>query len=168
MGDLDKAEFIGERFKSSMSALKKDGRYKNLDRINVEAASPLTDPDHEEGPDNANFNFDDKARKQFVVHSYWGNWDIDDSGIAQPICAFWVGETMIRLEKNPFPDKKPPFVKAVYMPVRKSSWGEPDGELLEDNVERISSNDLSKKMRVTASQIIYFVEVEMLNDEVPF
>ena len=27
------------------------------------------------------------------------------------------------------------------------------GELLEDNVERITSNDLSKKMRVTASQI---------------
>ena len=27
------------------------------------------------------------------------------------------------------------------------------GELLEDNVERISSNDLSKKMRVTASQV---------------
>ena len=27
------------------------------------------------------------------------------------------------------------------------------GELVEDNVERISSNDLSKKMRVTASQI---------------
>ena len=27
------------------------------------------------------------------------------------------------------------------------------GELLEDNVERISSNDLSKKMRVTSSQI---------------
>ena len=27
------------------------------------------------------------------------------------------------------------------------------GDLLEDNVERISSNDLSKKMRVTASQI---------------
>jgi hypothetical protein len=132
-GDLDKAEFIGERFKSSLSALKKDGRYKNLDKINVEAASPLTDPDHEEGPDNGNFNFDDKARKQFVVHSYWGNWDIADTGIAEPICAFWVGDTMIRLEKNPFPDKKPPFVKAVYMPIRKSSWGEPDGELLEDN-----------------------------------
>ena len=27
------------------------------------------------------------------------------------------------------------------------------GELMEENVERISSNDLSKKMRVTASQI---------------
>ena len=27
------------------------------------------------------------------------------------------------------------------------------GELMEENVERISSNDLSKKMHVTASQI---------------
>lgn len=132
-GDLDKAEFICERFKSSLSELKKDGRYKNLDRINAEGSSPLTDPDYEDGLDNISFNFDDKPRKQFVVHSYWGNWDIDNTGIVTPICAFWVGDTMIRLEKNPFPDKMPPFVKAVYMPVRKSSWGEPDGELLEDN-----------------------------------
>lgn len=138
-GDLDKAEFIGERFKSSLSVLKKDGRYKNLDRIHIEAADPLTDPDHEEGPDNMNFNFDDSPRKQFVVHSYWGNWDIHKSGIVEPICAFWVGTTMIRLEKNPFPDKKPPFVKAVYMPVRKSSWGEPDGELIEDNQKIIGA-----------------------------
>lgn len=138
-GNLDHAEFIGEKFKSSMSALKKDGRYKNLEKINIESASPLTDPDHEEGPDNTNFNFDDKARKQFVVHSYWGNWDINNTGIAEPICAFWVGDTMIRLEKNPFPDKKPPFVKAVYMPVRKSSWGEPDGELLEENQKIIGA-----------------------------
>ena len=132
-GDLDKAGFICERFKSSLSELRKDGRYKNLDRINIEGASPLTDPDYEEGADIANFNFDDKPRKQFVVHSYWGNWDINNVGTVEPICAFWVGDTMIRLEKNPFPDKMPPFVKAVYMPVRKSSWGEPDGELLEDN-----------------------------------
>jgi len=132
-GNLKKAEFVGEKFKASLSQLKKDGRYKNLGRVNIEAASPLTSPDHEEGPDNMSFNFDDKARKQFVVHSYWGNWDIDNSGIAQPICAFWVNDVMIRLEKNPFPDKEPPFVKAVYMPVRKSNWGEPDGELLEEN-----------------------------------
>lgn len=138
-GDLSKAEFICERFKSSLSALKKDGRYKNLSYINIEGASPLTDPDLEEGPDNVNFNFDDQPRKQFVVHSYWGNWDIHNTGIVEPICAFWVGNTMIRLEKNPFPDKEPPFVKAVYMPVRKSSWGQPDGELLEDNQKIIGA-----------------------------
>ena len=132
-GDLDKAEFVCEKFKSSLSELRKDGRYKNLERINIEGASPLTDPDYKEGDDNGNFNFDDKPRRQFVVHSYWGNWDIHNRGIADPICAFWVGDTMIRLEENPFPDRKPPFVKAVYMPVRKSNWGEPDGELLEPN-----------------------------------
>lgn len=138
-GNLKKAEFIGERFKASLSELKKDGRYKNLEYVNIEAASPLSSPDHEEGPDNMAFNFDDKARKQFVVHSYWGNWDIDNSGIAVPICAFWVNDVMIRLEKNPFPDKEPPFVKATYMPVRKSNWGEPDGELLEDNQKIIGA-----------------------------
>lgn len=132
-GDLDRAEFVGERFKSSLAALKKDGRYKNLNRMNIEGANPLTDPDYENGKDSGNFNFDDEPRKQFVVHSYWGNWDIHKDGTTVPICAFWVGDTMIRLEENPFPDRKPPFVKAVYMPVRKSSWGEPDGELLEEN-----------------------------------
>ena len=138
-GDLSRAEFIGERFKSSLAALKKDGRYKNLDRVNIEGANPLTDPDYEDGRDTGNFNFDDKPRKQFVVHSYWGNWDIHKDGTTVPICAFWVGNTMIRLEENPFPDRKPPFVKAVYMPVRKSSWGEPDGELLEDNQKIIGA-----------------------------
>jgi hypothetical protein len=138
-GNMKKAEFVGEKFKTSMSELEKDGRYRNLTRVNVEAASPLTDPDHQEGPDNSTFNFDDNPRKQFVVHSIWCNWDIDNSGITQPICAFWVNEVMIRIEKNPFPDKEPPFVKAVYMPVRKSNWGEPDGELLEENQKIIGA-----------------------------
>jgi hypothetical protein len=40
---------------------------------------------------------------------------------------------MIRLEENPFPDKRPPFVAVPYLPVRRSVYGEPDGELLIDN-----------------------------------
>lgn len=132
-GDLKKANFVGKKFKASLSELKKDGRYKNLDAINIEAASPISSPDYTENKDNESFNFSDKARKQFVVHCYWGTWDIDNSGIAQPIIAAWVDNVMIRLEKNPFPDKQHPFVKAVYMPVRKSVFGEPDGELLEEN-----------------------------------
>lgn len=138
-GDLSKANFVVEKFKSSLSELKKDGRYKNLDRINIEDASPIADPDYEPSKDQGNFNFEDEPRKQFVVHSYWGNWDIDNSGIAKPIVAFWVNDTMIRIEENPFPDKKHPFVKMVYMPVRKSMFGEPDGELLEDNQKIIGA-----------------------------
>lgn len=138
-GNLKKAKFIGEKFTTSLSDLRKDNRYKNLDYINVEAASPLASPDYEEGADNSTFNFTDKPRKQFVVHMYWGFWDKDESGIAKPIIAAWVNDTMIRLEDLPFPDRELPFVKAVYMPVRRSLYGEPDGELLEENQQIIGA-----------------------------
>ena len=37
------------------------------------------------------------------------------------------------MEENPFPDQKLPFVVVPYLPVKKSLYGEPDGELLIDN-----------------------------------
>jgi len=138
MGDLSKANFVIHRFPSSLSDLEKDGRYTNLNKINHENADILGEPDN--GPDNqSSFNFVDKPRKKFIVHEYWGYWDIDGSGIVQPIVASWVGNTLIRLEENPFPDKKPPFVTANYLPVRRSLYGEPDGALLEDNQKIIGA-----------------------------
>jgi len=46
---------------------------------------------------------------------------------------------MIRMEELPFPDKELPFVKVVYMPKRRSLYGEPDGELLEENQQIIGA-----------------------------
>lgn len=91
----------------------------------------MNQPDHVS--DNQNFNFNDEPRKLFVVHEYWGFWDIHGDGTLVPIVASWVGNTLIRLEENPFPDKKLPFVVVPYLPKRKQIYGEPDGELLEDN-----------------------------------
>jgi len=130
-GDLAKAKFIVKKFKSSLSELKADGRYKNLKQIMI--SDPNTDPDYDENGDMSSFSFKDEPRKQFVVHTYWGDWDIDGSGIVVPIVASWVDRTLIRMEENPFPFKTHPFDKAVYMPVRRSIYGEPDGELLEEN-----------------------------------
>lgn len=132
MGDMDKASFLSYSFESSLSGLKKDGKYHNLKNINVTNNSILNEPDHTSS-DNSNFNFNDKARKRFVVYEYWGEWDIEGDGKVVPIVAAWVGSVLIRLEKNPFPDQKIPFVVAQYLPVRRSMYGEPDGELLEDN-----------------------------------
>ena len=132
--DLSKAGFIIHRFESSLSELKKDGRYKNLDRINPDQNSILGEPDHVvDSTAVRTFNFADKARKKFVVYEYWGFWDIDGSGIAKPIVAAWVGSTLIRMEENPFPDQALPFVVTQYLPVRHNTHGEPDGALLEDN-----------------------------------
>lgn len=132
-GDISKASFFVYSFEASLSELEKDGRYSNLDKINLEANTIVGDADHAASVEASSFNFRDAPRKKFVVYEYWGYWDIDGSGVVKPIVASWVGNTFIRLEENPFPDKQIPFVMVSYLPVRKSAYGEPDGELLEDN-----------------------------------
>ncbi|UNI71508.1 portal protein [Burkholderia phage vB_BpP_HN01] len=132
-GDFEKAQFVVISFETSWSELKKDKkRYKNLDRVNWEGNTPLAQPDHETTtPDS--FQFKDKARKKVVAYEYWGFWDIEGNGALTPIVATWIGDVMIRLEKNPFPDEKLPFVLIPYLPVKRELYGEPDAELLEDN-----------------------------------
>ncbi len=131
-GDLNIAEFVIYSFETSMSQLKKDGRYDNLKYVSLDNSSPLNEPDFESG-DDSSFKFKDDARKKIVVHEYWGFWDINDTGEVEPFVASWVGNTLIRMDENPFPDKKLPFVAIQYLPRRKSIYGEPDGALLEDN-----------------------------------
>ena len=131
-GDPDNAGFIVVSFETSKAELKKDGRYKNLDKVNWSGAEILAQPDHKtEIPDN--FNFKDELRKRIVAYEYWGFHDIEGNDKLVPIVATWVGDTLIRMEENPFPDEKPPFVLVPYLPVRKSVMGEPDAEILEDN-----------------------------------
>lgn len=131
--DFKKASFVIYSFTSSLSQLKKDGKYKNLDKINLNTNTVIAEPYYAGNVAAANFNFADDPRKKFVVYEYWGNWDIDGTGVTKPIVAAWVGNVMIRLEENPYPDKQIPFVVVPYLPVRGSVYGEPDGELLEDN-----------------------------------
>jgi hypothetical protein len=137
-GNLNEAGFIIYSFASSHSELSKDGRYSNLDYIDVESNNILGDPDYDE-PDDGSFNFTDKPRKKFMVQEYFGFWDKDGNGETSPILAAWVGDTMVRLEENPYPDGKNPYVGIQYLPVRRSNYGEPDGELLEDNQKIIGA-----------------------------
>ena len=132
-GDVDKAKFVIYSFESSLTELRQEGRYKNLDQIVIGDNSGLGEPDHGSTEDSRNFSFKDEPRRKFVVYEYWGYWDIDGTGIVKPFVAAWVGNTLIRLEENPYPDKKVPFVTVPYLPVRKSVYGQPDGALLEDN-----------------------------------
>jgi hypothetical protein len=137
-GVLADAGFIIHSFETSTSNLRKDGKYTNVDNIVVDANSSLNTPDHatdEEG----NFSFKDEPRKKFVAFEKWGYWDIFADGIARPIVATWVGDTIIRMEESPHPDKALPFVIVQTMPVRGSVYGEPDGELLIENQKIIGA-----------------------------
>lgn len=132
-GDLDKALYAVISFETCKADLMKNkDRYHNLDKIDWESSSPMTDPDHE-SKTPSDFQFKDALRKKVVAYEYWGFYDINDDGSLEPIVATWIGSTLIRMEKNPFPDGKLPLVVVPYMPRKRELFGEADAELLGDN-----------------------------------
>lgn len=132
-GDLDKALYAVISFETCKAdLLKTPERYHNLDKIDWESSSPMTDPDHE-SKTPSDFQFRDAMRKRVIAYEYWGFWDIEDNGELQPFVATWIGTTLIRMEKNPFPDGKLPLVVVPYMPRKRELFGEADAELLGDN-----------------------------------
>jgi hypothetical protein len=139
-GDIDKANFVIYRFQTSLANLKKDGIYNNLDHITMDSQSILSMPDDTQTAEReASFTFQDEPRKQFYAYEYWGFWDIQGNGVLEPIVATWAGDTIIRMELNPFPDKKVPFITVPYLPIKESVFGEPDGVLIEDNQKIIGA-----------------------------
>lgn len=139
-GVLSDAKFAIYSFETSKADLESTGLYQNLDEINVDGNSILSASDDDyDSNDDSSFNFKDEPRKKFVAYEYWGYWDINGDDNLVPIVATWVGDTLIRMEENPYPDKSIPFVSAQYLPVRKSLYGQPDAELLEDNQKVIGA-----------------------------
>lgn len=142
-GDITKAQFIIHEYDTNLAELKKDeydeetgeGIYHNLEHIKDEAGKEIYD-EHKSDSYNE-FKFTDKARQKLVAYEYWGYWDINGDNVLVPIVATWVGETLIRMEENPFPHKRLPFSMAMYMPKKKDVIGEPDAELLKENQESI-------------------------------
>lgn len=135
-GEMNKAKFAVRRFDTCLASLKEDGRYVNLDELEKEIVS------NEQSTAKANstgFKFKDKARKSIEAFEYWGYYDIDDDGILYSFVATWVGNTIVRLERNPYPDNNLPFVFIPLIPVKGSLYGEPDAELIKDNQKIMSA-----------------------------
>ena len=157
------ALFVIHEYDTSYSDLKSDeyskdedgeeyGFYYNLDMINTDATGSEEYDEHTSDESN-NFEFQDRARKRLRAFEYWGYWDIQGDGELVSIVGTWVGNTLIRLEENPFPHGRLPFSIATYMPVKKSVHGEPDAELLKENQEAIGKmtraiHDITAKQAV--------------------
>jgi hypothetical protein len=139
LGDISKAKFIIHSFETSIAELEAEGKYYDLDKINIEGNTILGQPDHSSASNDTSFNFTDKARKKIVAHEYWGYRDVTGDNTLTAIVSTWVGDVLIRSEENPFPNQKLPFVVVPYLPVTRSIYGEPDGELLEDNQKIIGA-----------------------------
>lgn len=127
--NLDNAQFVIYRYETDLSSLKKDGRYKNLDKV---AKVGREDYDYE-SEDDTEFRFADEPRKKMVVYEYWGNYDVDGDGIAEPIVCCWINDVIIRLQSNPYPDGKAPFIVVPFNSVPFKIHGEANAELIGDN-----------------------------------
>ena len=139
-GDMDKAQFIVYQFISSKAELREDPKYSNVEHIMTDVNSDNVLNYADEDIINSSFQFKDEPRKKLVVTEYWGEWDIHNDGTTIPIVATYVGKVMIRLEENPFPDRKPPFVKVNYLPKRRDVYGgEPDAVLIEEHQDVIGA-----------------------------
>lgn len=138
-GDWEQAQFIIYTYETTESELKKRKTFKNLDKVNWQAnyvVSQQANQDHE----SKSPMVDTRVRgnkKKVLVYEYWGFEDIYDDGTMCPVVVSWIGDTIIQMEENPFPDHKPPFVIVPYMPISDSVFGESDASLLQDN-QRIS------------------------------
>jgi hypothetical protein len=139
-GDMNKCQFIIHRYESDLSSLRVSKKYKVglLDKLAQSMLKTGSDykPEHEKT--GSNFEFKDEARKKILVHEYWGNYDLDGSGIATPMVCTWVNDTMIRLETNPYPDKKIPFLIVAHNSIPFQMTGEANAELIGDN-QKIST-----------------------------
>jgi len=141
-GDISKALFMIYSYETTRAQLLKDRKrlkYKNLDKIDWGALGPLQTEYHHAQSRDASFQFEDRSRKKIVVHEYWGFYDIHKTGQLVPIVACWIGDTLIRMDENPFPDGKPPFVVVPYMPKKREIHGESDAALLEDQQQNIGA-----------------------------
>lgn len=131
-GDISRAMFIIVSFETNKAELVKQNRYVNLNLVDWDSNAPVADGNHETDTDDS-FRFKDTARKRVVAYEYWGYYDINGDDTLVPIVATWIGDTIIRMEENPYPDGKLPFIFIPYLPIVRSVYGEPDAALLEDN-----------------------------------
>lgn len=139
-GDWELSQYMVYTYEATKSELMaKKEVYQNLNNVNWENAkiqSNHGNPDHESqtpANDMRTSGTGSADKQKVLVYEYWGLYDIYDNGIMVPIVVTWVGDTIIEMRENPFPDKRPPFVIVPYMPILNSVFGEADASLLQDN-----------------------------------
>ena len=133
-GDMDNTQFVIHRYESDLSTLRATKKYKNLNKL-AAAVSGKDGYDTEDydPEDETEFQFPDEPRKKIVVYEYWGNYDVDGDGVAEPIVCTWSNDIILQLESNPYPDQKIPFLILANNSIPFKQYGEANAELIGDN-----------------------------------
>lgn len=134
------ADYTIEEIDVTPSSLKKAGIYKNLDKISkssfdrdessVEIGRNERGSDY--GYDTQDSESGDDSLKKMTMREYWGDLDINNTGIAIPVVVSWIGNVVIRMEENPYPDKAKPYVATAFTKTPFMFWGDSLAEFLSD------------------------------------
>jgi len=121
-------------------AYNKNGIYENVDQIIGTGTdtqdSGLGTARQTDLENQGQVNEDDiSGRDQITIYEYYGNIDIDNDGIAEPIVCVWSGNIILKIGPNPFPDEKPPFIGTPFMPIPFSFFGNGLPHYLEDTTK---------------------------------
>ena len=123
--NIEDAQFVIHRVWRTYGYLKekeRDGIYSNVDEvkawldrdkesyINSERAQRYNSAD---AIDPANYAIDSEdkqiARHKLEVFEWWGLLDLTDEGYQEPYLVVFCGETILRMEQNPYGHGQPPF-----------------------------------------------------------
>jgi len=133
----DEIRFLAVRRTQTISELRESKLYKEKDLQKIERkvynddeGSALQTDREAKGKgygQDEYFNVLDKSRQKIDIIEYWGYYDVNNDGIAEPIIATWVeGHNVnLRLEENKFNIGTIPFHRQVYSSVTFSLWGNP-------------------------------------------
>lgn len=143
---IDKADYVIQKIETTISELRKqdkkynpNGIYENVDKLlefSTDGSDDILETDRENQLEKYGSSDDyeslDKSRKKVTIYEYYGNIDIDESGIAKPAVCVFSGNVILRKGKNPFPDKKPPFVSTPFSQQGFTFWGDALTEFIAD------------------------------------
>lgn len=139
--EFSDSDFIIHTYKTNISKLRETGVYSNLDQVFTNILSSASVSAGTQPYSSNNFNdvlpskigmsYIDTARQLIDIKEYWGYVDINDDGLVEPIlCVVANDSVVIRLELNPYPDGKLPFVGVSFNRNIYGLYGESDAEYL--------------------------------------
>jgi hypothetical protein len=148
---MDECRFVIYKKYMTLSELRQAKIYdeKKLDRLESKFDSEskedtglgsVRDADARDYGYDSTYKPKDSARQKIAILEYWGFYDLDKDGIAEPIVATFTEKwgCNLHIGENPYPSKNIPFFRAVYSARSFSLWGNALAYFIGDN-QRVKS-----------------------------
>jgi len=143
----EELRFFAEKRLVTISELRESGFYSKekiddlVNKLNDKNDNRRGSLEHQRTDDGEQYGQDDRyqpiddPRKKVSIIEYWGSYDLNGDGIAEPVLATWAENEDVDLEliDNPLPRKNIPYDNDVYSKRPFSLWGNALAYFIGDN-----------------------------------